>query len=269
MILMMLISIQEILRLVALGFAGASDWVQQSVLVWINGAELLLSRPVIVPVIHLLPIMRQLKVGILGLLWLCRFAEPSLIAFCLVGRPDLGLTSADEVLVGQFAGVGFLSSSGDVPGEGAGVAVTKSVAAKRERTQHSRPAEGLERSVLHNEWENVWLQCLFSWLLFRWLFGVWEGVGTGFRSYGYVVWLFLAGLKEVPPGAVCLSSSQVLAFGQAAVRLERSKSCLESRSLTRRKFWCLFVFVFSCRLCIVFFVKTMVLGLRHLSRLSG
>ena len=44
-----------------------------------------------------------------------------------------------------------------------------------------------------------------------------------------------AGFSEVPAGAVCLSSSQVLAFGQAAVRLEKTQSRLESRSLTRRK----------------------------------
>ena len=46
------------------------------------------------------------------------------------------------------------------------------------------------------------------------------------------------GLLEVPAGAVCLSSSQVLAFvafGQAAVRLEKTPSRQESRSLTRRK----------------------------------
>ena len=44
-----------------------------------------------------------------------------------------------------------------------------------------------------------------------------------------------AGLSEVPAGAVCLSSSQVLAFGQAAVRLEKTQSRMESHSLTRRK----------------------------------
>ena len=54
---------------------------------------------------------------------------------------------------------------------------------------------------------------------------------------------FAAGLSEVPTGAVCLSSSQVLAFGQAAVRLERSRDQRKERTLTRRK--SLFVFVVS------------------------
>ena len=44
-----------------------------------------------------------------------------------------------------------------------------------------------------------------------------------------------AGLSEVPVGAVCLSSSQVLPFGQAAVRLKKTQLRQESRSLTRRK----------------------------------
>ena len=56
--------------------------------------------------------------------------------------------------------------------------------------------------------------------------------------------IVLAGLKEVPPGAVCLLSSQVLAYGQAAVRLERSQSRLESRSLARREFCFLLVLSF-------------------------
>ena len=86
------------------------------------------------------------------------FDEPRLIGFCLVGRPALGLTSADEVLVGQSSGVGLLSSSVDVLGEDADIAGTQSVADKRERTQHTRPAEGLERSVLHIEWEKGWLR---------------------------------------------------------------------------------------------------------------
>ena len=101
------------------------------------------------------------------------------------GRPDLGSTSADEVLAGQSAGVGFLSSSSDVPGEGAGVAVSKSVAVKRERTQHSRPAEGLERCVMHNEWEKGWLRCLF-FVVFCSLV-VWS-LGVG-RYWFSIIWL--------------------------------------------------------------------------------
>ena len=46
----------------------------------------------------------------------------------------------------------------------------------------------------------------------------------------------LAGLSDVPSGAICLSSSQVLAYGRAAVRLERSQSRGDERSLSRRKF---------------------------------
>ena len=64
-------------------------------------------------------------------------------------------------------------------------------------------------------------------------------------SYEFVV--SLAGLKDVPEGAVCLSASQVLAFGQAAVRLERTHSRAEGRSLSRRKLYmsvvCLFTVV--------------------------
>ena len=123
----------------------------------------------ILAVVHLMPVLRQLKVGILSLLWSCRFDKPSLIALCLVDRPDPGSTSADEVLVGPSAGVGVLSSSGNVPGEGANVAGVESEAVKRGRTQHTRPAEGLERSVLHNEWEKGWLLCLSFIPLGFWL----------------------------------------------------------------------------------------------------
>ena len=46
---------------------------------------------------------------------------------------------------------------------------------------------------------------------------------------------------------MCLSASQVLAFGQAAVRLERTHSRAEGRSLSRRKLYmsvvCLFAVV--------------------------
>ena len=47
----------------------------------------------------------------------------------------------------------------------------------------------------------------------------------------------------MPSGAVCLSSSQVFAFGQAAVRLERNRDQRKEQNLTRRK--SAFVFVFS------------------------
>ena len=40
---------------------------------------------------------------------------------------------------------------------------------------------------------------------------------------------------------MCLSASQVSAFGQAAVRLERTHSRAEGRSLSRRKLYMLFV----------------------------
>ena len=92
------------------------------------------------------------------------------------------------------------------------------------RHWHSRPAEGTEPSVLHNEWQK-------------------------------------AGLGAVPEGAVCLSSSQILAYGKAAVRLERSASARHERSVFKRElflslfvfFWCspsLYLFCFSlCFFC--------------------
>ena len=48
--------------------------------------------------------------------------------------------------------------------------------------------------------------------------------------------MFLAGLSDVPSGAVCLAASQVLAFGQAAVRLERRQHRDDERSLLKREF---------------------------------
>ena len=108
---------------------------------------------------------------------------------------------------------------------------------KRGRTQHSRLAEGLERSVIHNEWAKgdysfvvgllvvVILVCL-SFLFF---FAV-----CSLSELCSPMIFFLAGLKDVPEGAVCMSASQVLAFGQAAVRLERTQSRVEDRSLSRR-----------------------------------
>ena len=44
----------------------------------------------------------------------------------------------------------------------------------------------------------------------------------------------VAGLSDIPSGAVCLSASQLLAFGQAAVRLERSQKREDERSLSKR-----------------------------------
>ena len=55
-----------------------------------------------------------------------------------------------------------------------------------------------------------------------------------FSACGSSWLLFSAGLADVPSGAVCLSASQVLAFGQAAVRLERSQNRENERSLSRR-----------------------------------
>ena len=44
---------------------------------------------------------------------------------------------------------------------------------------------------------------------------------------------------------MCLSASQVLAFGQAAVRLERTHSRAEGRSLSRRKLYMSVVCLFA------------------------
>ena len=61
-------------------------------------------------------------------------------------------------------------------------------------------------------------------------------VSTAFVA-GFPSWLmFLAGLSDVSSGAVCLSASQVLAFGQAAVRLERRQHRDDERSLLKREF---------------------------------
>ena len=53
--------------------------------------------------------------------------------------------------------------------------------------------------------------------------------------------LISAGLTDDPSGAVCMSSSQVLAFRQGAARLERSHVQREERSLSRHKWIVLFV----------------------------
>ena len=59
-----------------------------------------------------------------------------------------------------------------------------------------------------------------------------HGICGGFSILANV----LAGLSDVPSGAVCLSASQVLAFGQAAVRLERRHHRDDERSLLKREF---------------------------------
>ena len=56
--------------------------------------------------------------------------------------------------------------------------------------------------------------------------------------------MFSAGLSDIPSGAMCLSSSQVLAFGQAAVRLEQSQKREDERSFSKRQFP--FVLDFVC-----------------------
>ena len=61
------------------------------------------------------------------------------------------------------------------------------------------------------------------------------------RAVDYGWSLLSAGLTDVPSGAVCKSSPQVLAYGQAAVRLEGSRAQREERSLSRRKYMELFV----------------------------
>ena len=74
----------------------------------------------------------------------------------------------------------------------------------------------------------------------------------------HLVSLFcLAGMTEVPTGAVCLSSRQILAYGKAAVRLERSQSRVEEKSLSRHKFFLYTVIacLFDCSLdCVWSFV---------------
>ena len=107
---------------------------------------------------------------------------------------------------------------------------------KRGRTQHARPAEGLERSVIHNEWVKGDYSFVVGLLVvvilvcppFLFFFV------CSLSELCSPMIFFLAGLKDVPEGAVCMSASQVLAFGQAAVRLERTQSRVEDRSLSRR-----------------------------------
>ena len=50
-------------------------------------------------------------------------------------------SSSDDVVIPSMADEAVSSGDGDA-----------SFRPKRERTQHSRPVEGLERLVIHNEW---------------------------------------------------------------------------------------------------------------------
>ena len=65
---------------------------------------------------------------------------------CISGRR---VRLADDVSSDAIFGVPGVSQDDD------GVTVVGASSSKvvRERTQHTRPAEGLEASVLHNEWE--------------------------------------------------------------------------------------------------------------------
>ena len=66
-----------------------------------------------------------------------------------------------------------------------------------------------------------------------------------------------AGLGAIPEGAVCLSSSQILAYGKAAVRLERSATARNERSVFKRKGFIFFSFVFL-------FIAPSAIGFFHL-----
>ena len=134
----------------------------------------------------------------------------------------------------------------DVVGSGA----TEEPLPRLERTSHTRPPTDLERSIVHNEWAKGYQ--LFtssplpfpSFSIFVFFCGLFFACSLS-RTIPLVLTTlyFAAGLSEVPTGAVCLSSSQVLAFGQAAVRLERSRDQRKEQTLTRRK--SLFVSVVS------------------------
>ena len=99
-------------------------------------------------------------------------------------NPESVKATAAKV-VEEFLDIGTSGEATERPGTSTGKDIHK---------QHSRPAVGMEASILHNEWEK-------------------------------------AGLGEVPEGAVCLTASQILAYGQAAVRLERNAAERETRSL--------------------------------------
>ena len=68
-------------------------------------------------------------------------------------------SSFDAVIISSMADEAVSSSDGDA-----------GFRPRRERTQHSRPVEGLERSVIHNEWAKGYyylqlsISCVF-WLV--------------------------------------------------------------------------------------------------------
>ena len=61
------------------------------------------------------------------------------------------------------------------------------------------------------------------------------------RAVNIQWFLISAGLADVPSGAVCMSSSQVLAYRQGAARIERRHVQREEHSLSPRKSIVLFV----------------------------
>ena len=124
------------------------------------------------------------------------------------GRSSAGVdsSSSDALFIPSVANEAV--SSGDSEAD---------IRPSRERTQHTRPAEGLERSVSHNEWSKGNYHLLLSISYVFWLLRCWGGHACAF-SCPYKYFVFLAGL-DVPGGAAWLSASQVLAFSQAAVRL--------------------------------------------------
>ena len=129
--------------------------------------------------------------------------------------------------------------------------------AKRGQTQHGRRAGGLERSVQYNEWDKGNNFALVDLHCCRRM----SGFVVCFRAlqyaFSFLVLFCLAGMTEVPTGAVCLSSRQILAYGKAAVRLERSQSQVEEKSLSRHKFFLYTVIacLFDCSLdCVWSFV---------------
>ena len=94
---------------------------------------------------------------------------------------------------------------------------------KRDRTQDGRPAEGLEQCVLHKKWGKGIFLLIYSHCCHHSWFSVCQLMQRQ-GAFGFIASLCLAGVSNVPSGAICLSSSQVLAYCRAAVRLERSQS---------------------------------------------
>ena len=121
-----------------------------------------------------------------------------------------------------------------------GSSATEGPLPRLERTSHTRPPTGLVRSVVYNEWAKSY-QLVFT------VFHPARSVSCSLA-------------RTIPfTGAACLSSSQVLAFGQAAVRLERSPDQLKEQNLTRRK--SSFVFVGSVLFSLsVYCVEWLVVG---------